>query len=110
MAILNSGGGEGSDVDGITSGVSGVAGGVEGVTSSICSIEGTAGVGALMSASISTGCGSSGCFGYGISGCSGLVGAPGSAPYVVILVHFSANASALKLRLGWISQVLQDLT
>ena len=89
MAILNSSGGEGSDVDGITSGVSGVAGGVEGVTSGIGSIEGTAGVGTLMPAGISTGCGSSGCFGYGISGCFGLAGAPNSAPYAVILIHFS---------------------
>nr|CAN68442.1 hypothetical protein VITISV_008868 [Vitis vinifera] len=104
MEILNSGGGEGSDVDGITSGVSGVVGGVEGVTSGIGSIEGTARVGALMLAGISTGYGSFGCFGYGISGCSGLVGVPGSAPYAIILAHFLANASTLKLRLGWISQ------
>ena len=80
MAILDSGGGEGFDVDGITGGVPGVAGGAEGVTSGIGSIEGTARVGALMLAGISTGYGSFGYFGYGISGCSGLVGAPGSAP------------------------------
>ena len=106
MAILGSDERGGSDIDGITGGVPGVAGGAEGVTSSIGSIEGTVGAGALMSASISTGCGSSGCFGYGISGCSGLVGVPGSAPYAIILAHFLANASTLKLRLGWISQVL----
>ena len=80
MAILDSGGGEGFDVDGITCGVPGVAGGAECVTSGIGSIEGTAGVGALMSAGISTGCCSSGCSGYGISGCSSPIGAPGSAP------------------------------
>ena len=80
MAILVSGGREGSNVDGITGGVFGVAGGAEGVTSSIGSIEGTVGAGALMSASISTGCGSSGCFGYGISGCSGPARVPGSTP------------------------------
>ena len=89
MAILVSGGGEGSNVDGITGGVFGVAGGVEGVTSGIGSIEGTVGAGALMSASISTGCGSSGCFGSGISRCSGPAGAPGSVPYAIILVHLS---------------------
>ncbi|XP_034695696.1 anti-sigma-I factor RsgI2-like [Vitis riparia] len=89
MAILDSGGGEGFDVDGITGGVFGVVGRAEGVTSSIGSIKGTVGVGALMSTGISTGCGSSGCSGYGISGCFGPVGASGSAPYAIILVHLS---------------------
>ena len=76
MAILDSDRGGGSDVDGITGGVPGMVEGANGATSGIGPIEGTAGAGALMSAGISTGCGSSGC---GISGCSGLVGAPGSA-------------------------------
>ena len=75
MAILDSGGGEGSDVDGIIGGVPGVAGGAEGTTSGICSVKGTAGAGALMSTSISTGCGSSGCSSCGLSGCSGPDGA-----------------------------------
>ena len=79
MAILDSGGGEDSNLDGITGGVPGVAGGVEGVTSGICYIEDTVGAGALMSAGISTDYGSSGCSGCGISGCSSLAGAPGSA-------------------------------
>ena len=74
MAILGSDEGEGSDVAGITGGVRGVAGGAEGATSGIGFVEGTARVGALMSAGISTGCGSSGC-----SGCSAPVGAPWSA-------------------------------
>ena len=89
MAILDSGGGEDSNLDGITGGVPGVAGGVEGVTSGICYIEDTVGAGALMSTGISISCGSSRCSGYGISGCFGLAGAPNSAPYAVILIHFS---------------------
>ena len=80
MAILGSNEGGGSDIDGITEGVRGMAGGAEGATSGIGSIEGTVGVDALMSAGISTGCGSSGCSGCGISGCSSPAGAPGSAP------------------------------
>ena len=79
MGILGSDEGGGSDIDGITGGVRGVAGGAEGATSSIGSVEGTAGAGALMSAGISTGCGSSGCSGCGISGCSAPIGAPRSA-------------------------------
>ena len=79
MAILDSGGGEDSNLDGITGGVPGVAGGVEGVTSGICYIEDTVGAGALMSTGISINCGSSGCSGCGVSGCSGPAGAPGSA-------------------------------
>ena len=62
MAILGSdGGGGGSNVDGITGGVPGVVGRAEGATLGISPVEGTAGAGALMSAGISTGCGSSGC-------------------------------------------------
>ena len=110
MAILGSDEEEGSDVAGKTGGVRGVAGGAEGATSGIGSREATVGAGGVMSTGISTGCGSSGCSACGISRCSGPTRAPGSAPYAVILVHFLANASALKLRLGWISQVLQDLT
>ena len=89
MAILGSDEGGGFDIDGITVGVRGVEGGAEGATSSIGSIEGTAGARALMSVGISTGCGSSGYSGCGISGYSGPAGAPSSAPYVVILVHLS---------------------
>ena len=80
MAILDSGGGEGSDVDGITGGVPGVARGVEDETSGIGPVEGTIEVGALMSVGISTNCGSSGCSGCEISRCSGLAGAPSSTP------------------------------
>ena len=75
MAILGSNEGEDSDIDGITWGVHGVAGGAKGETSGIGSVEGTIGVGALMSAGISTDCGSSSCFGH-----FGLAGAPWSAP------------------------------
>ena len=78
MAILDSDGGGGSDVVGTTGRVPGVAGGAEGATSSISLVEGTSKAGALMSASISTSCGSSKCYGCGISGCSGPAGAPGS--------------------------------
>ena len=78
MAILGLDGGGDSNVDGITDGVLGVAGGAEGVTSGISPVEGTVGESALMSAGISTSCGSSGCSGCGIYGCSGLVGALGS--------------------------------
>ena len=80
MGILGSDEGDGSDMGGITGGVRGVAGGAEGATSGIGSIEGTAGAGALMSAGISIGCGSSGCSGCGISRCSGPIGAPSSVP------------------------------
>ena len=79
MAILDSDRGEDSDVAGTTGRVPGVARGVEGATSGIGSVEGTAGADTLMSAGISTGCGSSGYSGCGISECSGPVGAPGSA-------------------------------
>ena len=79
MEILYSNGGGGSDVVGTTGGVPGVAGGAKYETLGIGPIEGTAGAGALMSAGISTGHGSSGCFGYGLSRCSGSAGAPGSA-------------------------------
>ena len=75
MAILDSNEGGGSDVDGITGKVVGVAGGAKGATSGIGLVEATVRVGALMSAGISTGCGSSGC---GIFGCSGPSGAAGS--------------------------------
>ena len=78
MAILDSDGGGGSDVDGITGGVPGVARGSEGATLGIGPIEGIVGAGALMSIGISTGCGSFGCSGHGLSGCFGLAGAPGS--------------------------------
>ena len=71
MAILGSDEGGGFDIDGIIGGVRGVAGGAEGATSGIGFVEGIVGAGALMSASISTGCGS--------SGCSTPARAPGSA-------------------------------
>ena len=79
MAILGSDEGEGSDVAGITGRVCGMVGGAEGATFGIGSVEGTIGAGALMSAGISIGYGSSDCSGCGISGCSALAGAPGSA-------------------------------
>ena len=79
MAIPDSDGGGGFDVDGITGGVPGVAGGAEGAPSGIGPVEGTIGTGALMSAGISTGCGSSRCSRCGIYGCSGPVRALGSA-------------------------------
>ena len=69
MAILGSDGG----------GVCDVARGAEGVTSSIGCVKGTVGAGALMSASVSTDCGSSGCSGCGISGCYSPAKALGSA-------------------------------
>ena len=78
MEILGSDEEKGSDVAGITGGVHGVVGRAEGATSGIGSVEGTAGAGALMSAGISTGCGSSGCSGCGISGCSAAAGVLGS--------------------------------
>ena len=77
--ILDSDGGRDSNVDGITGGVPGVAGGAKGATSGIGPVEGTAGAGALMSAGISTGCGSSDYSGCGMSGCSAPTGAPESA-------------------------------
>ena len=79
ITILDSDGGGDSDVDGTTDEVPDVAGGAKDATSGIGPIEATAEAGALMSAGISTGCGSSGCSSCGISGCSGLTGAPGSA-------------------------------
>ena len=79
MAILGSDEEKGSDVAGITGGVRGVAGRAECATSGISSVEGTTGAGALMSAGISTGCGSSDCSGCGMSGCSAPAGAPWSA-------------------------------
>ena len=79
MAILGLDGGGVSNVDGITGRLPGLAGGAEGATSGIGPVEGTVGAGALMSAGISTDYGSSGCSGCGISGCSSLAGAPGSA-------------------------------
>ena len=83
MVILGSDEGDGSDMGEITRGVRGVARGAEGATSGIGSVEGTARAGALMSVGISIGCGSSSCYGCGISGCSGpaegLMGIP-SAP------------------------------
>ena len=69
MVILGSNEGGGSDIDGITEGVCGVTEGAEGATSGIGSVEGTVGTDALLSAGISTGCGS--------SGYSGPVGLPG---------------------------------
>ena len=78
IAILDSDGGGGSDVDGTIDGVPDVARGAKDATSSIGPIEATVEAGALMSAGISTGCGSSGCSSCGISGCSGPAGAPGS--------------------------------
>ena len=80
VAILGSDEGGGSTVNGITGGVYGVAGRAEGATSGVGYVEGTAGAGALMSAGISIGCGSSGCSGCGISRCSGPVEAPSSVP------------------------------
>ena len=77
MAILDSDGGGGSDVACTTGGVPSVPGGAEDATSSIGPVEGTAGAGALMSACISTGRGSSRWFGYGVSRSFGAVGAPG---------------------------------
>ena len=88
IAILGSDEGDGSDVGGITGGVCGVAGRAEGVTSGIGSARATW-VGALMSAGISTGCGSFGSSGCGISRCSGPAGAPYTTPYAAILVHLS---------------------
>ena len=70
MAILDSDGRGGSYVAGTIGEVPGVAGGTEDATSSIGPVEGTVGVGALMSAGISTDRGS--------YGCSGAVGAPSS--------------------------------
>ena len=99
IAILGSDEGEGSDVVGITWGVRGVAGGAEGATSGIGSVEGTVGAGALMSVGISIGCGSFGCSRCGISGCSGPIGAPGSAPYAVILVHLLRVNISQQIRL-----------
>ena len=64
MAILDSDGGGDSNVAGTTGGVPGLVGGAEDATSGIDPIEGTAGVSALMSPGISTGRGS-----YGSSGC-----------------------------------------
>ena len=93
----------GSDVVGTTGRVPGVAGGAEGATSGIGSVEGTVGAGALMSAGILIGCGSSVCSGCGISGCSGPSKASGSIPYAVILVHLSrVNISRqIRLRSSW---------
>ena len=79
MAILGSNEEEDSDIAGITRRVRGVAGGAKGATSSIGSVEGTTGAAALMSAGILTGYGSSDYSGRGISGCSSLAGARGSA-------------------------------
>ena len=84
---------------GITGGVRGVAGGAEGATSGIGSVEGTAGAGTLMSVGISTGCGSFGYSGCGISGCSSPTESPGSAPYAVILIHFSRVNISRKMHL-----------
>ena len=95
IAILGSDEGDGSDMGGITGGVRGVAGGAKDTTSGI----GSVGVGTLMSSGISTGYGSSGCSRCGISGCSAPVGAPGSAPYVVILVHLSRVNISQQMRL-----------
>ena len=72
IAILGSDEGDGSNMGGIIGGVCGVAWGVEGATSGIGSVEATAGAGGIMLASISTGC--------GYSGCSGPTGAPWSTP------------------------------
>ena len=80
MVVLGSNEEEGSDVAGITGGGRGVAGEVEGATSGVGSVEGIAGAGALLSVGVFMGCGSSGCCGCGIYGCSGPAGAPGSAP------------------------------
>ena len=79
IAILGSDEGNGSDMGGITGRVRGMEGGTEGATSGIGLVEGTIGAGALMSAGISTGYGSSDCSRCGMSGCSAPVGAPGSA-------------------------------
>ena len=79
MAILDSDGGGGSDVDGITGGVPGVAGRVEGATSGIGPVEGITGAKTLISVGISTCYGFSRCSGCGIFGCSSPTGAPGCA-------------------------------
>ena len=71
MVVLGSAEEEGCDVAEKTGGGRGVVGEAEGATSGMGSVEGTAGASALMSAGISTGCGS--------SGCSTPAGAPGSA-------------------------------
>ena len=62
MVVLGSNEEKGSDIAGITGGGRGVAGEAEGATSGMGSAEGTAGAGALVSASVSMGCGSCGCF------------------------------------------------
>ena len=77
MAILDSDGGGRSNVVGTTGEVPGVAGGAEDATSGISPVEGTAGAGALMSAGISIGRGSSRCSGCGLSRSFGAAGAPG---------------------------------
>ena len=73
MATLDSDG-WGSDGAGTTGGVPGVAWGAEGATSVIGPVEGTAGAGALMSVSNSTGYGFSRCFGCGLYESSGPIG------------------------------------
>ena len=50
--------------------------GVEDVASGVSTVEGAAEAGAMISVGISACCG---CSSYGISGCSGLAGAPGCA-------------------------------
>ena len=79
MVVLGSNEEEGSDVAGITGRGRGVVREAEGAASGTGSAEGTAGAGALVSVGVSMSCGSSGCSGCGISGCSTPAGPPGSA-------------------------------
>nr|CAN80159.1 hypothetical protein VITISV_034911 [Vitis vinifera] len=99
MAILDSDGGGGSYVAGTIGEVPGVAGGTEDATSSIGPVEGTVGVGALMSA----GGMASGCEGSFMESCPGttlgalwrLEGDRALAPQVL------AMADVKKLENGW---------
>ena len=61
MVVLGSAEEEGCDVAEKTGEGCGVAGETEGATSGMGSAEGTTGAGALVSAGVSMGCGSSGC-------------------------------------------------
>ena len=56
-----------------------MVGGAEDVTLGVSPVEGIVGAGAMISVGISACCGSFGCSGYGISGCSGPARAPGCA-------------------------------
>ena len=56
-----------------------MTGGAEDPTLGVGPVEGTIGAGDMISVSISTYCGSSGCFGCSIVGCTGPAGAAGCA-------------------------------